>query len=353
MKLFIFSVFAFFNLSFQSPLGHWTLEPHTLVVEVDGTAGQLPLSCMTSSEAMDSGSYKLEEIIWTKDGVEEEQRGNMYVVPLLESFGGGNYTCYSSDGSVLNHTVVLIHEDETKRKKILVRHGQGPYLMCSAQNYNGQFHCSWSWHSSRIGKVALIKAGRVSDTGETQCSVDPSGKSWVCTSGLSRIICSVDDSGHGILCVDQQHCPYAEEIQPVHVTVFVSSDSFLLENYSTLFLLSEIVRPDKVQISNFNSTMIEWSYPTSWSSPFSYFPLTFQIAQLKSHSNGCENPCNDLSAAKLLTIHPPHTCQFQVKRRTKSVCIRAKDALCNSQWSDWSHFRVKRGRKDKRRPKRA
>lgn len=70
--------------------------------------------------------------------------------------------------------------------------------------------------------------------------MDPSGNSWVCTSGLSRIICSVDDSGHGILCVDQQHCPYAEEIQPVHVTVFVSSDSFLLENYSTLFLLSEI-----------------------------------------------------------------------------------------------------------------
>lgn len=99
-----------------------------LVVEVDGTAGQLPLSCLTSSEAVDSGSYKREEIIWTKDGEEEEQRGNTYVVPLLESFGGGNYTCYSSDGSVLNHTVVLIHEDETKRKKILVRHGQGMLL---------------------------------------------------------------------------------------------------------------------------------------------------------------------------------------------------------------------------------
>lgn len=99
-----------------------------LVVEVDGTAGQLPLSCLTSSEAVHSGSYRREEIIWTKDGVEEEQRGNTYVVPLLESFGGGNYTCYSSDGSVLNHTVVLVHEDETKRKKILVRHGQGMSL---------------------------------------------------------------------------------------------------------------------------------------------------------------------------------------------------------------------------------
>lgn len=156
-----------------------------LVLEVDGTEGQLPLSCLTSSEAVANISYIHEEIMWSKDGVEEEQRGNTYVVPLLESFGGGNYTCYSSDGSVLNHTVVLIHEDETKRKKILVRHGQGmlqgdiradnkvlftadcflfltlePYLTCSAQNYNGRFQCSWSWHSSRIGKVALIKVGR-------------------------------------------------------------------------------------------------------------------------------------------------------------------------------------------------
>lgn len=99
-----------------------------LVVEVDGAEGQLPLSCLSSTEVVASRNYKPEEIMWTKDGVEEEQRGNTYVVPLLESFGGGNYTCYSSDGSVLNHTVVLIHEDETKRKKILVRHGQGVSL---------------------------------------------------------------------------------------------------------------------------------------------------------------------------------------------------------------------------------
>lgn len=99
-----------------------------LVVEVDGTEGQLPLSCLSSSLAVASRSYKNEEILWTKDGVKEKQRGNTYMVQLLESFGGGNYTCYSSDGSVLNHTVVLIHEDETKRKKILVRHGQGMSL---------------------------------------------------------------------------------------------------------------------------------------------------------------------------------------------------------------------------------
>lgn len=41
-----------------------------------------------------------------------------------------------------------------------VRLLSGHYLRCWAQNFNGQFHCSWSWHSTRIGKVSFIKAHR-------------------------------------------------------------------------------------------------------------------------------------------------------------------------------------------------
>lgn len=149
--------------------------------------------------------------------------------------------------------------------------------------------------------------------------------------------------------------------------------------------------------------MIEWSYPSSWSSPFSYFPLTFQIAQLKRQCKRCDNPCIDTRATKVrgpcwyfnltfvwkelkrggnneylcqmtgnptrrkelhkhkkntreckccvtwlrsfiflsqtLTVHSPDICQLEVKRKIKTICIRAKDALCNSQWSEWSHLR--------------
>ena len=56
----------------------------------------------------------INNISWMKDGVVEEEtiRGNLYLVRLDESQGGGNYTCHSKDGSLLNHTVVLIQEDE-------------------------------------------------------------------------------------------------------------------------------------------------------------------------------------------------------------------------------------------------
>ncbi|XP_076595174.1 interleukin 12Ba precursor isoform X2 [Chaetodon auriga] len=348
MKSFLFIVAcAFLQGSRQSPTSRWTLLPHILVVEVDGALGQLPLSCLELPEELTGRDNKSRDIFWMKNGVMEAQRGNSYLVQLEESLGGGNYTCHSEDGSLLNHTVVLIQEDETKRRKILVK-TEHDYLKCSAQNYDGEFHCSWTWHNTRVGKVAFIKARRVSDDSVTQCTVDASGQHWTCSSHQSNFVCSVDDSGHKIHCVDKQHCPYAEESLWIHINLYVRTEHFLVENYSKNFFLSEIVKPDMVRIRKVNATMIEWSYPSSWSSPFSYFPLTFQIAQFKGLCKSCANPCTDSKTAKILTIRSPDICQFQVKRKTKAVCVRAKDALCNSQWSEWSHFRLRSDKKTKR-----
>lgn len=85
--------------------------------------GQLQLSCLTPSEGPNNN--RGQDIFWMKDGVKETQTGNTYAVELEESLGGGNYTCHSSDGSLLNHTMVLIKEDESQRRKILVKNDQG------------------------------------------------------------------------------------------------------------------------------------------------------------------------------------------------------------------------------------
>lgn len=69
-------------------------------------------------------------IFWKRNGVMETQRGNSYVVHLEESLGGGNYTCYSQSGSLLNYTVVLIKEDKDRRK-ILVKNKQGRLMFVS------------------------------------------------------------------------------------------------------------------------------------------------------------------------------------------------------------------------------
>lgn len=107
-----------------------------LVVEVDGTLGQLPLSCLASSSELTREGDNRQDIFWMKNGVKEAHGGNLYVVQLEESLGGGNYTCHSKDGSLLNHTVVLIKENETKRKKIVVKSDQGTILHMTLH-----FHC--------------------------------------------------------------------------------------------------------------------------------------------------------------------------------------------------------------------
>ncbi|CAG10130.1 unnamed protein product [Tetraodon nigroviridis] len=177
-----------------------------LVVEVDGTWGQLPLSCLTSS----SEKQEEEGIFWMNNRVMEKQKGNLYVVHLEESLGGGNYTCHSKSGSLLNYTVVLIKEVKLRRK-ILLKNDQDISFPCRAE-----------------------------DNSLPVCSVDASGRHWSCSSGRSEVTCSVDDGDGGIWCRVEQHCPYAEESQPVQITIHVSSKHFLVENYSRHFFLSDI-----------------------------------------------------------------------------------------------------------------
>ncbi|XP_060936233.1 interleukin 12Ba [Limanda limanda] len=344
MKFFTCSIImsVFLQLSRQNPLSFWTLLPNILVVEVDGSLGQQPLSCLGTSQDGSRKDNKSQDIIWKKNGIVEEQRGNSYLVQLEESTGGGNYTCHREDGSLVNHTVVLIQEEETKRKIL-----KGDYMKCLAQNYNGEFHCSWTVDSSRVAKVEFIEVWRNSNDRDTRCSLDTSTQRWTCSSGQSNFSCSVDEHGHSISCRDEQHCPYAEESQQIYVAVYLWTEYFLVEKFSKLFYLAKIVKPDSVRISKVNTTMIEWSYPSSWSSPYSYFPLTFEIAQLKRGCKQCDNRCTESEHEK--TLQSTDICQIEVENWAKSVCVRAKDALCNSQWSEWSHLRLKRNKNKKHR----
>lgn len=182
------------SVSFNVHLCLWTCFLLVLVVDVDGALAQQPLSCLQLSNEPLVRDNQSQDIFWKKNGIQEAQTGNWYSVRLVESLGGGNYTCHSKNGSLLNHTEVLIRQRETTRRRILVNSDQGmtvkhhcvnlnnktehilnhlttkplalwlcsldDYLKCSTQNYDGEFHCSWTWHSSRVGKVAFVKVGR-------------------------------------------------------------------------------------------------------------------------------------------------------------------------------------------------
>uniref|UniRef100_A0A673W201 Interleukin-12 subunit beta n=1 Tax=Salmo trutta TaxID=8032 RepID=A0A673W201_SALTR len=296
-----------------------------VVVNVDGSLVQHPLTCLDNDW----------DILWMVDE-EEKKKGNSFLVNLEERTGGGIFTCHSLDRTLLKNTTVLVkHMDEQKR----ILEGSTTtgiqdvcYMKCSTRNYQGEFHCSWKFTTKRVGNVMSVRVN-------ISCSVDASGQQWTCSSssGQSDIMCSVNSSGLGVSCVDRQYCPYAEETDRITLTIYMRTN-YLLEEYSQRFYLSEIVKPDKVSINKVNSSTIEWRYPVSWNSPTSYFPLSFQVKEIKGRErkNGCtcDSPCTKVRT----TVHTTKSSQWSVKAKVM-VCVRAQDALCDSHWSDWTEYR--------------
>ncbi|XP_030223297.1 interleukin 12Ba precursor isoform X1 [Gadus morhua] len=352
--LVIFSVYLMVNGN--NPKSQRTLLPNVLVLEVTGQQAQFTLPCLDSTAEMKG--ILVENIVWMVNGADTRIRGNTFIVYLEESFGGGNYTCYSEERALLNHTLVLLQQVGSKRAD----------LNCTAQNYDGGFHCYWKYPKQSLWTVALVKAERLGPSVEdTRCITNASGKSWTSFSSEDTIIhcdldravapnpgplyysptaLDLDTGGNGTTC--RETCPQPEETQLLRVSVCVYSENFILEEYSNVgFYVREIVKPDKVKIEKVNATMAEWSYPESWSSPHSYFPLVSQVV-VRKNCKKCGN-CTGRNNGQMVTNHAPGVFQFEIKK-TKILCVRIRDPLYASQWSDWSRHRVGKKLKKNRYP---
>jgi len=60
------------------------------------------------------------------------------------------------------------------------------------------------------------------------------------------------------------------------------------------------VRPDVVAISRINKTSVEVGYPHSWNTPSSYFPLIFQVKEIRCRK-GKKCDCSKPNLLVLLT----------------------------------------------------
>uniref|UniRef100_A0A671QGI9 Interleukin-12 subunit beta n=1 Tax=Sinocyclocheilus anshuiensis TaxID=1608454 RepID=A0A671QGI9_9TELE len=289
--------------SIKTEESYWTLKPNVLVVNVNvGEDVNVPLIC--------GEAYEAENITWTRNNDENlEAQGNRIVV-TVEGWMGGNYSCFNSEGSYLNHTLVLA---QWTFRKFIKNTPEKGYIDCSTNNYGGSFKCNWTWDVNRNGHVAHIKASR------------PGG---------SNISCSLDSSGN-ITCLDHDYCPYAEEVERINLTIYFRS-SFVVESYNTKFYIMDIVRPDMVPISRINKTSVEVKYPHSWSTPSSYFPLMFQVKEIRcrKHDNcDCSKP-NSQEIFFTQSHKLPVT-------KGMTVCVRARDEFCNSSWSDWNQYKYR------------
>ncbi|XP_016387985.1 interleukin-12 subunit beta-like [Sinocyclocheilus rhinocerous] len=265
----------------------------------------LLLSTLLFLQSSADGSIKTEESYWTL-------KPNVLVVNV-------------NVGEDVNVPLICgeAYEGENITWTMITKQG---YIDCSTNNYGGSFKCNWTWDVNRNGHVAHIKATR------------PGG---------SNISCSLDSSGN-ITCLDHDYCPYAEEVERINLTIYFRS-SFVVESYNTRFYIMDIVRPDMVPISRINKTSVEVKYPHSWSTPSSYFPLMFQVKEIRcrKHDNcDCSKP-NSQEIFFTQSHKLPVT-------KGMTVCVRARDEFCNSSWSDWNQYKCKtrtNSKQRKREPK--
>ncbi|KAK3536119.1 hypothetical protein QTP70_029528, partial [Hemibagrus guttatus] len=240
---------------------YWTLKANELVVDEDmdkyGTKVLVPLVCGEAFEG--------QKIIWKREGREELPFQANRVFVMVEERQGGTYTCYSTEGNYLNHTLVLV---QWRYRKIIKGTPERGYVHCSTNNYSGFFQCFWTWDESRSGKQF--------------------GKDQQCVSFIyfhysshtaGNISCNLDSNVGGITCQDHAFCPYAEETDHINLTIYFRSN-YVIETYYLHFRISDIVRPDMVRFI-MKSNILELQYPESWSTPFSYFPLTFQVKEIR------------------------------------------------------------------------
>ncbi|XP_057205865.1 interleukin 12Ba [Triplophysa rosa] len=326
---FLLFVVAFLQFSavgaIKTTKNYWTLKPNVIVVDVDVAQDmdivEVPLICGEEFEGTN--------VTWTKNqGEHLEACGNRIIV-TVDGWKGANYSCYNSEGTILNHTLVLA---QWTFRKIIRNTPEKGYIHCSSKNYGGSFQCSWTWGNNRNGHVAVVA--------HIKATRSHSG---------NQISCSLDSSGQSITCLDQHYCPYAEEVDRINLTIYFRS-SYVIEAYYKQFHIMDIVRPDTVDISRINQTSVKLEYPHSWNTPSSYFPLIFQVKEIRCRKRKkCD--CSKPSSAEVIS-YSTQSHQLPVTKGM-TVCVRARDKFCNSSWSEWSHYKctARKNRQRKREQK--
>uniref|UniRef100_A0A8C5U469 Interleukin-12 subunit beta n=1 Tax=Malurus cyaneus samueli TaxID=2593467 RepID=A0A8C5U469_9PASS len=236
----------------------------------------LVLTCNSSEEA----------VYWSKDS-QWRQQGKSLMAVVKEFPDAGNYSCLSQQShEVLSSNLLLISKIDSKGQMVrwILKSFNEPkwsFLKCEAKNYSGIFTCSWMTENKSPNMKFTLRSLK-GPQGDVSCSSPMAHPEGVLTTYTAQ-------------CHQQSFCAFAEEQQPLDMVLEVI-DEVEYENYSASFFIRDIVKPDPPQCQYEATTgTVTWTYPKTWSTPNSYFPLTFKVRvkstkrpryQVKIHFSG-------------------------------------------------------------------
>ncbi|XP_060792495.1 interleukin-12 subunit beta [Neoarius graeffei] len=310
-KMNLFSIFALCLTLLRLGDGRTlrVIKPNVIALEVNGN----PMEQKTTVGLSCGDEFEDTEIHWRKNQRHIHAKGNRIDV-TIEAMLGGNFTCHSASGDVLNHTLVLVSPLDFE-KAILLQNDNKEFVTCVARNYSGPFHCSWKWDPIRNGVVVFFQAFRNS----------------------SVINCSLDADNTGLTCEELQ-CPFSEEVTRINLTLLVRNQ-YRLEEHQRTFFIHDIIKPGKVDITKAENNEFEWEVPKTWNRPCTFFPLQYEV-KVVSHRKDCDETSHDHEGNHSHSQYVTET-RFKVSgRKSYTFCVRAQDSFTNKVWSDWSQHKV-------------
>ncbi|XP_040831709.1 interleukin-12 subunit beta [Ochotona curzoniae] len=297
----------------------WELEKDVYVVELDwhpdAPGETVVLTCDTSEE---------DGITWTSEHSSEVLGSGKTLTIQVKEFGdAGNYTCHKG-GEVLGHSHLLLHKKEdgiwsTEILKDQKEPKQRTFLKCEAKNYSGRFTCWWLTANTTDMRFS-VKSNRGSS--------DP--QAVTCGAPTLSAEMSKEYLKYSVECQEDSACPTAEE--SLHIEVVLDArqkDKY--ENYTSSFFIRDIIKPDPPKnlqlelLKNSRHAEVTWEYPDTWSTPHSYFSLTFCVqVQSKNKKEKKDRLCVDKTSATV-------TCHKDAKIR-----VQSRDRYYSSSWSEWA-----------------
>ncbi|NXM49948.1 IL12B protein, partial [Gymnorhina tibicen] len=298
-------------LSFAALLesAQWKLQENVFVIEsqwdAETPATTVELTCNSSEEA----------VYWKKDS-EWKQEGKTLTAAVKEFPDAGNYTCLSQEShEVLGSNLLLIAKIDSKGQMMrwILKSFKEPkwtFLKCEAKNYSGIFTCSWMTENKSPDVKFTIRSLK-GPQGDVSCSSPVAHTEGSLTTYTAQ-------------CHKENFCAFAEEHQPIDVCLEVI-DEVEYENYTASFFIRDIIKPDPPQCQyEAASGTVTWTYPRTWSTPNSYFPLTFKVKVKSTKGHTYQVYDTDEQSVQLPAPGPAE------------VSVQARDRCYLSSWSEWS-----------------
>ncbi|KAM6965458.1 interleukin-12 subunit beta [Aplochiton taeniatus] len=245
-------------------------------------------------------------VTWTHltlDGVNQvlESIGHDLKVKDVDTPLVGEYSCWNNNKKLASIYLFLDAEDQEEESD--------SFISCWAKSYNCTFSCNWT-HS----EFTAVRMGLGHN-----CSADESSCSWVSPSSGPH-----SDGGFQFE-LNHSLSPFGEESNMLEVTAeAINKHSYLRQ--TKRFFLRDIIQPDSPTIvkcrGNRKGLKVTTEPPTSWATPYSYFPLEHEI-EYHNKDNG--------QVGRSTTDYVPIGISH--------LRVRSRDPLLPSSWSEWTPWK--------------